>query len=174
MTDAAFTADRTEVRLIGAVWLVLLIGTAAIASAWFFELVLGYRPCALCLQQRTPYYVGLPIAAVALIMSAFGARVHLLKAGLIAIFLAFVFGAALAAWHAGIEWGFWPGPADCSGRSGGGPALAQDLLGAMKATRVVSCTDAAWRLFGLSLAGWNALVSMVLAAIALRGLMRPA
>ncbi|MBY0610599.1 MAG: disulfide bond formation protein B [Beijerinckiaceae bacterium] len=171
---STLAADRTETRLIGAVWLILLIGTATIAAAWFFELVLGYQPCKLCLEQRIPYYVGLSLAALALIVAATGTRIGLLKAALGVLALVFLVNAGLGVYHAGVEWAFWPGPADCGGRLGAGPASAGDLLGAVKATRVVSCTEAAWRLFGVSMAGWNAIISLLLASIAIGALARRA
>jgi disulfide bond formation protein DsbB len=65
-----------------------------------------------------------------------------------------------------VEWGFWPGPSDCGGGAGPGPASVDDFLKTLETTRVVSCTEAAWRFLGVSLAGWNVLISLALAGLA--------
>jgi disulfide bond formation protein DsbB len=135
-----------------------VLALAAILGAWGFQIFGGYVPCKLCLEERIPYYVGLPLLAIALVglvrmPSSTAVRVLL---GIVA--LIFVVGVGLAVYHAGAEWKFWAGPSDC----GGGVATtgnAGDLLGQIGHTKVVSCTDAAWRLLGLSFAGWNAVVS---------------
>ena len=73
--------------------------------------------------------------------------------------------AALGAYHAGVEWRFWAGPTDCSGPvtdfTTKGPLLDQ-----LQSIRVVRCDEAAWRFLGVSLAGYNVLVSLALAAVA--------
>jgi disulfide bond formation protein DsbB len=152
-------------RSITALWVILMIAVATIAAAWFFQLVLGYIPCKLCLQQRIPYYVGIPLAIVALIVLARGASVKIAKLALIALMFVFLVSAALGVYHAGVEWGFWLGPNDCGGTIASGPAKVGDLLGAIESSKVVSCTHASWRLFGLSMAGWNAVMSAVIAGI---------
>jgi disulfide bond formation protein DsbB len=78
----------------------------------------------------------------------------------------FAYGSGLGIYQAGAEWGFWPGPNDCGG---GDTSLsdATNMLSALKSTRVVSCTEASWRMFGLSFAGWNAVASAGLAALGL-------
>ncbi len=143
--------------------LVLVAGLAVISTAWGFQLIGGYVPCKLCLEQRVPYYLGLPLALFALLLSNSGRRV---PAGwLMAIAgLVFIYGAGLGVYQSGAEWGFWPGPSDCGGGSAG-PADASNMLSALKATRVVSCTEASWRMLGLSFAGWNAVASLGLALL---------
>jgi disulfide bond formation protein DsbB len=148
---------------------VLVLGIATIAGAWAFQIVGGYVPCALCLQERIPYYVGLPLVLIALILSPlpWPSRALLLLAA-----VAFVIGAGLGVYHAGAEWGWWPGPASC-GATAGPSGNAADLLKDLQHIRVVSCTEASWRFpnatWGLSFAGWNAVISAVLALVALRG-----
>ncbi|MBN8997498.1 MAG: disulfide bond formation protein B [Rhizobiales bacterium] len=152
---------------------VLVIGLATILTAWGFQIVGGYIPCALCLQQRVPYYVGLPIALVALVISVTGTRPMVVRILLIAVALAFAVGAFIGVYQAGAEWGFWPGPASCGAASGGGDP-GTSLLEQIKHIRVVSCTEAHWRFLGLSFAGWNAVVSAGLFLIALFGAFRQA
>jgi disulfide bond formation protein DsbB len=149
--------------------LLLGVATAVISGAWFTEIVLGYVPCKLCLIQRWPFYFAIPLALLALLITGplktpYAARPAFAMLGAI-----FMVSAALGAHHAGVEWGWWAGPADCGGRLETGPANAGDLLAAMQRTRIVSCTEAPFRILGFSLAGWNALISFVLATIAIRG-----
>ncbi len=142
--------------------LILLLALATIAGALVFEHVLGLRPCPLCLQQRYPYYAAMPIAlATALVARPAGVR-----AGLTLLALVFLVSAGLGAYHAGVEWGWWPGPSDCAGASPTSSGTVGDFLNQLQTTRVVSCSEAAWRLLGLSLAGWNVLISLGLAGVA--------
>jgi disulfide bond formation protein DsbB len=139
---------------------VTLAALATISAAWGFELLGGYIPCPLCLQQRWPYYIGIPFAALAWWLSANGqARAsRLLLAAFAVTMLA---GAGLGVYHSGVEWRWWPGPDTCAiggGLSGGLPNL--------ETARVIACDEAQWRFLGLSFAGWNVVISLTLAAIA--------
>jgi len=145
---------------------VFVLGFATILGAWGFQLIGGYVPCKLCLEERIPYYVGVPLAFVALAaaLSAAPPWIRRLALGLAAVI--FIYGAYLGTYHAGAEWAWWPGPTDC-GAGGAAPATnSADLLKQLNGIRIVSCTEASWRLLGLSFAGWNAVVSVVLAAVA--------
>lgn len=151
-------------RLLAAAGLIVGLGGAAtLAGAWYFQLVVGLAPCPLCLEQRLPYYAGVPVALLAAALAWIGlvrtARLLLLVAGLLMLA-----GAALGAYHAGVEWGFWPGPDTCSG---GGPVQGGNLLTDLNKARVVRCDEAPWRLLGLSLAGYNVLIAGALALVAL-------
>lgn len=141
--------------------LVLLGALAAILAALGFQHLGGYAPCALCLQQRYAYYVGIPLAVVAFVLFRAG------KPGPAAAVLAlcglgFFFNAGLGAYHSGVEWKWWPGPESCGG--GDLSAISGNLLEALKTAKPVSCNDAPWRFLGLSFAGWNTLISLDLAA----------
>ena len=142
--------------------LAVALGAAAtIGGALVFEHAFGYVPCKLCLIQRDPYYAAIPLAlATALLPPRWG------RTGLWLLALVFLVSAGLGAYHAGVEWGFWPGPADCGGGAGAGAGTMGDFLNQLQTTRVVSCTEAAWRFLGLSLAGWNVLISLALAGLA--------
>jgi disulfide bond formation protein DsbB len=149
---------------------VVLVGIATILGAWAFEMA-GYVPCPLCLQQRIPYYVAIPIAYFAFVFArrkpgSTAARILMGIVGLL-----FLAGAGLAAYHAGVEWKFWPGPSDCS-TVAGATTDAGNLLGNLQDTLLVRCDEAAWRLFGLSLAGWNFLISLALAGISLSAVVK--
>jgi disulfide bond formation protein DsbB len=147
---------------------VAVLGAAAILGAYYFQYVLGLQPCPMCLEQRIAYYVAIPLALILAFAAWRGAPRALLTAGLAIIALAMLVNAGLGAYHSGIEWKFWPGPADCSG-----PVTnlgrASDLMKQLRNVQVVRCDDAPWRFLGLSLAGYNVLISLALAAIAAWG-----
>ena len=155
-------ADRRVVRFAA---LMLAIAVATILAALGFEHIGGYQPCPLCLMQRTPYYLGIPLVAAALVAARLQAPRLVLAALFGAFALAMLYNAGLAAYHAGVEWRFWEGPAACapSVEVGG----VDDLLDQLENATPPSCTDAAWRLLGLSFAGWNAIVSALLAGLGL-------
>jgi len=148
--------------------IVFLVGLATIGGFFFFQYGMGLPPCPLCLEQRTPYYVSVPLAALLWLGAGHGASRKVLILGFLAIAVAMLWNTGLAAYHAGIEWKFWPGPQDCSGpinRLGS----TQDLMKQLQDISLVRCDEAAWRFLGLSLAGWNVLVSLGLACVALWG-----
>ncbi|MCJ2080884.1 disulfide bond formation protein B [Methylobacterium sp. J-090] len=141
--------------------LLLILGSAAtLAAAFYFQWVLGYVPCKLCLTERIPYYAAIPFGLLALVLPERLSRVAL---GLAALSL--LYGAGLSVYHAGAEWALWPGPSDCGGGSGAAPATVTDFRAALETTRVADCSTAAWRFLGVSLAGWNAVVAFVLASV---------
>jgi disulfide bond formation protein DsbB len=133
--------------------------------------VLGYPPCPLCLDQRKAFYVAVPLAALLVLGASYGASRKVLLLGFAAIAVAMLWNTGLSAYHAGVEWKFWPGPTDCSGpinRIGS----TTDLMKSLQDIRIVRCDEAAWRLFGISLAGYDVLVSFVLALAAGYGFWR--
>lgn len=140
---------------------VVLAAAATIGGALVFEHGFGYVPCKLCLIQRNPYYVAMPLGLAAAFLP-----LRWTRAGLWLLVVVFLVSAGLGAYHAGVEWGFFLGPSDCGGGSGAGAGTMGDFLSQLQTTRVVSCTEAAWRFLGLSLAGWNVLISLALAAFA--------
>jgi disulfide bond formation protein DsbB len=147
---------------------VAVIGLATIAGFFFFQYALGYPPCPLCLEQRIAYYICVPLAAMVLLGLSVGSSRKVLMLALLAIAAAMLWNAGLGVYHSGVEWRWWPGPQDCSGpltdlSSGGG------LLKQLQNIRIVRCDEAAWRLLGLSLAGYNALISLALACVAAWG-----
>lgn len=146
----------------------LVLGTTlTVGTAWLFELVGGYIPCALCLTQRIPYYVAIPLALVAAIAAAGRAQGAIVRLLLLAIGCVMLWSLGLGVYHAGVEWAFWPGPAECAG-GGSGLSLGGDLLAEIDRIRPPSCDQAAGRFLGLSFAGWNVLASAFFAALSLR------
>jgi len=159
--------ERT-VPVAGAALAIALVSIATILGAYYFEYVLHYQPCPLCLEQRIPYYVGIPLALVVALAAKFGAPRWLLVVGFAALSLAMANGAGLAAYHAGVEWHFWAGPQECSGDPNFG--RTGSLLDQLNKVIVVRCDEAPWRLLGVSLAGYNVVISAALAGVALWGL----
>ena len=153
--------------------LIALAAAATIAGALVFEHVFGLSPCPLCLRQRVPYYTAIPLALVTVLVP----DPKWTRLGLGILALVFLVSAGLGVHHAGVEWGWWPGPNDCAGAPAPAPGGMGDVLNRLQTTRVVSCTEAAWRFLGLSLAGWNVLISLALAGLAVMaswsGLTRP-
>lgn len=149
----------------------ICLAMASIAGAWFFELALGYTPCKLCLLQRWPYYVGLPIGVVAWLAGGVSTSSGRLLIGVFVV--VFLISAGLGVYHSGVEWKFWAGPTDCAGKLLEGPSSVLDLRKSLATTRVVRCDDAALRILGLSFAGWNVVVSLGVAALALATFHRP-
>lgn len=143
------------------------IATATILAALAFEWG-GYPPCELCFKERIPYYAGVPLTFVVAILARQRRR-SMLPAGFAALALIFGVGAVLAGYHAGVEWQFWPGPASCTGNFSAPPDI-QDFLNQLKTATVVRCDAAALRILGVSLAGWDALICLILAGLAARGL----
>jgi disulfide bond formation protein DsbB len=145
-----------------------LIALATLAGAWFFQLVLDIRPCPLCLEQRYAYYLAIPLAVLVAIAAARDVPRGLVVTGLVVLALAALANAVLGGYHAGVEWTFWQGPTDCSG-----PVVdlgkAGSLLERLDTVKVIRCDEVQWRFLGLSLAGYNVLISLLMAAIALWG-----
>lgn len=147
---------------------VTAIAAATLAGAWFFQLALDIRPCPLCLEQRYTYYVIIPLAALIAIAAGKDAPRAALVAGLALVALATLGNAGLATYHAGVEWGFWKGPTDCTGPVGN-LGSAVDLLQRLDTVKVVRCDEVQWKFLGLSLAGYDVLISLLMSAIAARG-----
>lgn len=147
---------------------VALIGAGTLAGAWFFELVLDIRPCPLCLEQRYGYYLAVPLALLIALAAWRGAASSWLRAGLVLVALTMLANGGLGAYHAGVEWGFWKGPAGCVGRAVDF-GTAGSLLDRLDAVKVIPCDEVQWRFLGLSLAGYNVLISLAMAGLALAG-----
>ena len=157
-------------RAVSSLWLVALLAAATLAAVWYAQLGLGYLPCKLCYQERLPYYVGLPLALAAVVVAGIGWGRATFRTLAVTVAVAFAIGIALGVYHAGVEWRWWLGPADCGAAGNAMPAQASDLLGALKTVRVVSCTEAAARFLGLSFAGWNAVLCAVLLLLSIRAI----
>ena len=168
---AVSSIPRGASPVLAAALLVLVIATATIAGAWYFQLVLGLQPCPMCLEQRYAYYLAIPLAALTALAAGQNAPRRLLTCGLAVLALATLGNAVFGAYHAGVEWKFWAGPADCTGPVDS-LGSAGSLLDRLDTVKVVMCDQVQWSFLGISLAGYNALISLLMAAIASWGIAR--
>ncbi len=148
---------------------IFALGAATLLGAWYFELALKIAPCPLCLEERIPYHIVVPLSLLLAVAALVRAPQKLIAVGFLAIMAAVLCGGALSVYHAGVEWHWWPGPTDCSGPVTDFKAKGS-LLQQLQSVQLIRCDEAAWRFLGLSLSGYNALISLALAAIAGFGL----
>ncbi|PWB80386.1 MAG: disulfide bond formation protein B [Methylocystaceae bacterium] len=160
-------ARRASAPLCAAL-VILVVGVSTIAGAWIYE-SLGYLPCELCLKQRIPYYIGIPLAALAAVAVHRG-RESLARAGLVALALLFAAGAALAVYHSGVELKLFSGPSDCAGALNTAGSV-DAFLKQLQTTKVVRCDEPALWVLGLTLSNWNAMISAFLAALAVAAIL---
>lgn len=147
-------------------WLIVALAASAamLAAAHAFETFGHLAPCHLCLQQRDAYWTAAGVAAAGLVTGVLAPRLKARPWFAAALALVFLAGGAIAVQQAGAEWKWWPGPASCSGAA---TVTAADILRGLQGLDGAAprCDQAAWRLLGLSMAGWNALASAGLAAL---------
>lgn len=144
------------------------LGTLAlllILGALGFQYIGHYPPCEMCMWQRYPHIaaavvgiIGGGLVATGMLDRRLGTPLAMLTILLVAA------SGAIAVYHAGVEWHWWKGPSTCTGGPFSGPLNLNE--------RVVMCDIAAWRLFGLSLAGYNAIASLGAALLGALALMR--
>jgi disulfide bond formation protein DsbB len=138
-----------------------LAAALALAIAYASQHWGGLPPCPLCIWQRWPYWaaIGLGLAALAL-------PARLRPGVLAAMAVLFLGNAAIAALHAGVEWGFWPSPVpECLVEAGAPAGSVDDLLRTLRPLPAIPCDEAAIRVLGLSMAGWNAVYALVVGGV---------
>lgn len=149
-----------------AAWLSAAGGAAALAGALGSQYLGGLAPCVLCVYQRYPYVVAIVLAVIALIAAPALARPALVLAG-----VAFLATAGIAAFHVGVEQHWWAGTSECGSAATGGGSI-EDLRASLLATPVTPCDTPAFTLLGISMAGYNLVYALALAALALLGAAR--
>lgn len=138
--------------------LILLISVAALAAAFTAQFVFGLQPCILCYWQRVPFYGAAALAVLALLPGV-GRRVRVAVIALCG--LLFLINSGIAVFHVGVEQLWWAGTEAC----GGEPVTAlsvEDMQRMMRAPIQARCDEVAWSLFGISMAGYNVVFSLVL------------
>jgi len=166
-TAAGLLDRRNDHDAALAAGLVAAVMAMALGGAWIFEWA-GYAPCPLCLQQRTPYHVAIPLGIAVALVAIRPLPACLSAGGLALLGIVLLWSAGLGTFHAGVEYGFWPGPTDCAAQPMSLPAGGGSLLDVIRrAPRVVPCDQPAWTFpyLGISLAGFNALISAGLLAL---------
>jgi disulfide bond formation protein DsbB len=145
---------------------IFAVGVLGIITVYIFQYVFLILPCPLCLEQRIAFYFSIPLAAMLWLGANYGVSRKVMLLGFLAITAAMLWNTGLSAYHAGVEWKWWPGPLDCSGpidRFGN----ASDILNQLnKRISLVRCDEAAWRFLGISLAGYDVPLSFFLACVA--------
>lgn len=144
----------------------LLASAAMLAAAHVFERFAYFLPCQLCLRQREVYWAAIAMAATGLILWNIRQNRRFLVAFNVMLALVFLTGAVVAVFHAGVEWRWWPAPTGCV--DGAVDVMNVDIGAIDERTATASCLDAPWRMLGLSMAGWNALISLGLALVSFR------
>ena len=139
-------------------WLVLAGPVAILGSALLSQYVGGLNPCPMCIWQRWPHAIAIALAVIVLLIGRKGAPIYLLIA------LVLLVGAGIGAFHAGVEQGWWEGPSTCSGGDIGSLST-QELINQIMTAEIVRCDDIPWSFLGLSMAAWNAVVSVLMAII---------
>lgn len=137
-----------------------------IGGAWFFQYAIGLEPCELCLLERWPYYIGIPLLAIAVMWRR---RPIVAVPVFTVVALLFLAGTAVACYHVGVEQHWFAGPTACTG-----PTTEANSIDALRAQLMaqepVRCDVIQWSLFGISLAGWNLVASACLAVVSLAAL----
>lgn len=141
-----------------------MVGFFTIVGAWGFELIGGYIPCELCLAQRIPYYLGLPILGATIVLwKKLPPFITLMLTLLVGVI--FLWSIYLGAFHSGVEWKFWAGPTACSGT---GQSLSFTDLSDLSDAAIVPCDEPEFRFLGISFAGYNALISSLIVLLLAR------
>ena len=139
-----------------------LLGFASavcLATAFWFQHVAGLEPCSLCIDQRWAHGASIAVAAVSVVLMTPGRAAVLLAV----LALAFLAGTAIAAWHVMVEW-HWVASPGCST-----PEFGEMSIDSFLSIEVVPCDEVVWSMAGVSMAGWNAIVSLLLAAVTITG-----
>jgi disulfide bond formation protein DsbB len=155
-------------------FIALLSSAVMLAIAHGFERIGGYMPCALCYTQRQIYWIAGALALFAVAVNWRGARPWMMSALCVAIGGVFLTGTGIAGYHSLVEWGVLPAPDTCTATANFN--ISSDPLGQLERPfHPPSCGEAAWRdpVTTLSMAGWNTIISMILAALSLLSAMRP-
>lgn len=140
---------------------VLVFSVLSLSIAYFIQYVLGHEPCNLCIIERIPYLTAVILISLVFILNKYE------KILLSIVLLFFIFGAVVSFYHFGIEQGFFSESLVCD--LGNSKNLSKDeLLNQLKNSTVVSCKDVTFRLFGLSLATINTIISIVLSGIIIK------
>ena len=137
---------------------ILLFSIFALINAYFIQYILGHDPCKLCLIERIPYLAAIIFISLIFILNKYEKLISLIMA------LFFVFGAIISFYHFGIEQGFFNESIVCDLDNSNKATSTKNLLKQLE-KKIVSCKDVTFRLFGLSLATFNTIISLIISAI---------
>ena len=138
--------------------LILIFSVFALIAAYFIQYILGHKPCNLCLIERLPYISSIILTLLSLILKKFEKIIFILLA------LIFISATIISFYHFGIEQGFFQESLVCNSNNEINNLNKEDLLKELQ-KRTISCKDVDFRLFGLSLATINTIISFILSVI---------
>lgn len=142
--------------------IVAITSTMMLGGAFLFQYAGGLQPCVLCIYQRYPYGVAIVLSLTALALANRKDGMWLSQMFVYACGILFLAGMAVAAFHVGVEQHWWQGTAECSATRA--PETLEELRAMLEAQPVVRCDEVPWSLFGISMAGYNVIVSALLTA----------
>jgi disulfide bond formation protein DsbB len=148
--------------------IIAVVGVLTMAAVYYVQYVMLLAPCPLCLEQRMAFYVCIPLAALLWVGASHGASKKVLVLGFVVIAGFMLWNTGLSTYHAGVEWKWWQGPTDCSGNIDKIGTVG-NMLNQLQRISLVRCDEAAIRILGISLSGYDALVSLFLAVVAAWG-----
>jgi len=146
-------------------YIILLFSIFALSFAYIVQYVLGHKPCNLCLIERIPYFFAITIIASSLILKKFEKKIIIL------LFLTFIFSAGISFYHFGIEQGFIEESLVCNVGENNFNLSKENLLKELQ-EKTISCKDVSFRIFSLSLATINTIISLIFSAILLNLLIK--
>jgi disulfide bond formation protein DsbB len=149
-------------------WLATGAAVAALCIAWLSQYGFGLAPCELCYWQRYGYWAAIALGVITILQPA---RTSRRTVALWLLALAFLGTAGIALFHVGVEQGWWQGSAGCVGAATTGMS-AEELEQAIINAPIVRCDEPAWTMFGISMAGYNLVYALILAAFVARGALR--
>jgi disulfide bond formation protein DsbB len=149
----------------------LVISAGMLAIAHGFQTFGHMAPCHLCLKEREVYWAAMAVSAAAIVAGLTPLRGAGTRIGCAVLVLAFAYSAYLAGFHAGAEWKWWPAPVTCSSTGPVNLSALKALLAGGGAHQP-KCDEAPWVFLGLSMAGWNCLISAGLTLVSLAAALR--
>mgnify|MGYP001197627407 FL=1 len=159
-TEIADCLDTTRLALVEAV-----LGAILLASVYTSQYLGGLQPCVLCLYQRWPWWVATGLAILALVFRRHS-RFQTVVVGLAS--LSILFGSGIAVFHLGVEQHWWRGLASCGSVGSDIPMTAKALKAQIMSAPVARCDEIDWSFLGLSMSGYNALISGFVGMVGLR------
>ena len=141
--------------------LILTFSVFALGAAYFIQHILGHKPCNLCLIERLPYIFAIIIISLGLILKKFE------KAIIIFLILIFLAATIISFYHFGIEQGFFKESLVCNLDGSITNLSKEDLIKKLQ-QQTVGCKDVSFRIFGLSLATINTIISLILSVITIK------
>jgi len=143
-----------------------------LAAAWAFQIWGHLSPCPLCLRQREIYWAALGVSLVSAIWGRFTGSRGSPRVFNFVLFAIFLTGAMVAGFHAGVEYGWWEGPKTCGGATSNLDLQAMSAFINGGSFAAKGCSEAPWRVLGISMAGYNSIISLTLSLMSLMAAIR--